>query len=288
MSGLIINPFQVQPLITGGPWDFSGAIYNSISKVIPNMTQARGLYTVPGGLIAFAVDRIATGDIVRKYSMSPANDITSLTQVDTFALSGQSLANDAMDIFFSPDGLKMFIMGFSPQDQIHQYTLTGAHDISAPTFDGQYGDTFGGNPATFGLFIKPDGLKAWVTEGTGQIFPVTLTTAWDFIATAPSTGTATSPGGLPSVNWRDIYFRDDGTRFYLASFTATENAVFQFDLSVPWDETSHDAGTVISLPDSGNNSGTPPFSITDVEITQSGTKATILNPLDNTLYEYDL
>lgn len=118
-----------------------------------------------------------------------------------------------VNIWFSPDGLSMFISYFiSFSDaQIRKYSLSVAWDITS-TITLQQQTTifsyFGDNPK--GMFISPDGLKMFVVTnngGTKNYREYSLSTAWDITST-------TQVDTKGSVNDRVLVFNPNGTQFY--------------------------------------------------------------------------
>jgi hypothetical protein len=86
------------------------------------------------------------------------------------------------DVFFKPDGLKMYVIG-TISDAVFQYDLSTAWDVSTASFTYPTTEYFSvGSQETnpTGVFFKPDGLKMYVIGSFGDdVNEYDLSTAWD-------------------------------------------------------------------------------------------------------------
>ena len=64
------------------------------------------------------------------------------------------------DIFFKPDGTKMYVIG-TISDSIHEYDLSTAWDISTAVFLQSF-SVAAKETRLSGLFFKPDGTKMYI------------------------------------------------------------------------------------------------------------------------------
>lgn len=108
--------------------------------------------------------------------------------------------------------------------------------LAGATYDGVEG-AVGEDTTPQGLFIKPDGTQLY-TSGTGSdlVRQYDFGTPWDlttlsFDASAPA---------LPFLEPTALFFKPDGTKMYVAlnPTLTTNDGVYQFSLSTPWDVTS--------------------------------------------------
>jgi hypothetical protein len=156
-------------------------------------------------------------------------DITTAAYVQKFAFGSTETVPQA--IFFKPDGLKMYITGYSAK--VHEYNLSTAWDVSTATlvhFHSVSGDT----TSPTGLFFKSDGTKMFVLEQDVQrVFQYTLSTAWDV-----STAGSSSLFGLASQdgNVEGVFFKPDGLKMYVIG--RTNDKVYEYNLSTAWDITT--------------------------------------------------
>jgi len=74
-----------------------------------------------------------TGDDVNEYTLTTAWDVSSASFVDSFSVASEEASPS--DIAFSKSGEKMFIVG-NNDDDVNEYTLTTAWDVSTASFTG--------------------------------------------------------------------------------------------------------------------------------------------------------
>ena len=133
-------------------------------------------------------------------------------------------------LFFSPDGLNMYVNG-STGDDVNQYTLSTAFNVSTATFVRLF-STSAQDSAPSDIFFKPDGLSMFIMGGTNDtVFQYTLSSAFDI-------STASYASKSFSVNSQDaspngLWFKPDGTVMYVVG--STNDTVFQYTLGTAWD-----------------------------------------------------
>lgn len=132
------------------------------------------------------------------------------------------------DLFFSPDGLKMYIIG-TTGDDVNEYNLSTAWVVSSAVYSTVFSvssqDT---NPS--GIFFRADGTKMYVVGSTGDaVYQYTLSTPWS-IATASYDNISFSVAAEATPN--GLWFRPNGLSMYMVG--STEDAVYQYTLSTAW------------------------------------------------------
>jgi sugar lactone lactonase YvrE len=133
-------------------------------------------------------------------------------------------------LFISPDGLNMYVNG-TTGDDVNQYTLSTAWDVSTATFVRLF-STSAQDSAPADIFFKPDGLSMFIMGNTNDtVFQYTLSSAFDI-------STATYASKSFSVNTQDatpqgLWFKPDGTVMYFVG--TTTDAVYQYNLGTAWD-----------------------------------------------------
>lgn len=141
------------------------------------------------------------------------------------------------DLFFKPDGTKMYIIGRSGDD-VDEYDLSTAWDTTTATHNQTFSVTSQeGSPTS--LWFKPDGTKMYVIGvAADKVFEYDLSTAWD-ISTASYSNNNLSTSGQNTA-MEGIYFKEDGTQFWLvgSGTSPIAHSVFQYDLSTAWDITT--------------------------------------------------
>ena len=141
--------------------------------------------------------------------------------------------NGLRSVFFKTDGTSMYSIGGS--GNINQYTLSTAWDVSSASYANKNFSVSGFEGSPEGLYIKPDGTKAYyVGKQQDTVRRLSLSTAWD-ISTASYDGNGISVAGQENA-LTDIWFKPDGTRMYVIG--TTNDTVYQYTLSTAWDETT--------------------------------------------------
>jgi hypothetical protein len=214
-----INEFSVAV-----PWDISTATPNSSLSISAQESNPSGLFFSPDGLYMYHTGE--SQDKVHQYTLSTAWTLS--TASFTRSLSVYSQEPIPLGIFFRADGLKMYIAG-SQIDEVNEYTLTTAWDISTASFL----QLFSVNPQETqpsDIFFKSDGLTMFLVGSAGDdMNEYTLTTAWD-ISTASFTRLFNF-GTEPNVE--AFSFNSDGTSvFIVGSSTNTIREYSTGDLTV--------------------------------------------------------
>ena len=186
-------------------------------------TTVGGIFITPNGTALFIVG--TTNDTVYKYALSTPWDIMTASFSQSFSVSTYEASPTG--IFFKPDGTKMFIIG-SSGDEVNQFSLSPAWDISSPSFGG-FKSVSAQDTAPQGVHFSPDGTVMFmVGQATGRIQQYGLSTPWNVT-------TASSIRSFSLTTWtsnpNDLWFKDDGTAFYVL---AGEGEIFQFDMPNPW------------------------------------------------------
>lgn len=177
------------------------------------------------------------------------------------------------DIFFKPDGLKMYIV-WSTWDEVNEYDLSTAWDIKSAT----YSSTFSVSAKTTApewLFFWNSGTEMYVVNAN-TVHQYTLSTAWD-ITTATFTSSYASLQGTANFG---VSFNDDGTKMY--SISINTNLIYQYTLSTAWLASSASYDSVSFSVASESTSSWA------IRFKDDGTKMWILDLTLDALFEYDL
>jgi len=209
--------------------DIANASYDSVSLSLIPYTDIRGLFLKDDGTKLYA---LSAGDTdVKEYNLSTAWDVSSGTYSQAFDVGNEE--GNPNTIFFKDDGTKMYILGRNGDD-VNEYNLSTAWDISSASYS-QVFSVASQETNPFGMFFKPDGLKLYIIGLINTtVYEYTLTTAWD-VSTASYSSNSFSISSQDTAP-REINFNDDGTKMYMLG--ATNDAVFEYDLSTAWDVSS--------------------------------------------------
>lgn len=209
------------------PWDISTAVdnsksYDSTAEGATSVTEVRFNET---GDIMYLLD--FTDARIYQYTLADQWVVTTATYASKFKTISESSRPTCL--FFKPGGLKMYVgtNEIGGGDNIYQYTLSTAWDVSTASYDSVAYSASG----PIGLYISPDGTRLYYANvDTGVVQQVTLNTPWDLSSTTNigtfSTQTGTSQG---------VWFKPDGSIGYVINNHTTESRINQytFDAGIP-------------------------------------------------------
>ena len=219
VSGDDVNEYNLSTA-----WDVSTASFFQLFSVAAQDATPTGLFFKSDGTKMYVIGQ--TGDDVNEYSLSTAWDVSTASYVQVFSVALEEVTPS--DLFFKPDGTKMYVIGVSGDD-VNEYNLSTAWDVSTASFF-QLFSVAAQDAAPQGLFFKPDGTKMYIT-GIGQdVNEYNLSTAWDvstatFIQVFSVAAQESSP--------QSVFFKPDGTKMYVIG--TTNDRVNEYNLSTAWD-----------------------------------------------------
>jgi DNA-binding beta-propeller fold protein YncE len=191
-------------------------------------------------------------DTVFEYNLGTAWDISTASYLQGFSVAAQGTS--PTELFFKPDGTKMYIIE-AAGDDVNEYDLGTAWNVSTASFLQLFSiATEEINPS--GIFFKPDGLKMYITGTTSDaVHEYDLGTAWD-ISTASfvQNFSVATEDGTP----QGMFFKPDGAKMYILG--STNDVVYQYSTvsssnttpTVAWPESiTWETGSAPTLPDLG-------------------------------------
>jgi len=223
-------------------WDVSTSSFNQLFSVAGQETSPSGVAFDPDGTRMYVVGFI--GDDINQYDLSTAWDISTAAVavnseqyfdtstavfVQNFSISSQD--TNPREIFFKPDGTKMYILGGTGQD-VNEYNLSTAWDVSTSSYSQNFSiSSQTGQP--HGLFFRADGAKMFMCGLHRAVSEYNLSTAWDVTSASHSQDFSVSS---QDTNPQDLFFKTDGTKMYILGGVGDD--VNEYDLSTAWDVTS--------------------------------------------------
>ena len=251
-DGLFFKPDGTKMYVAGGTdnsvseynlstaWDISSSSFSYSFDVNPQEESIHGVFFKPDGtkmyIIGTQKDSVFQYDLSTAWDVStadPARDPEKYFDISTASFSRLfSIASQEIypaDIFFKPDGTKMYIAG-NQGDDVNEYNLSAAWNVSTASYSQSF-SVSSQEVSIAGVFFKPDGTKMYVTGTSGDdVNEYDLSTAWDVSTASYSqnfsvAGQETSPNGL--------FFKPDGKKMYVVG--ATGDDVNEYDLSTAWD-----------------------------------------------------
>lgn len=156
-----------------------------------------------------------SGDDVNQYSLGTAWNISTASYVTAFSVAGQETTPNSL--FFSPDGLNMYVGG-QTGDDVNQYSLGTAWNVATASYVRVRSTKAQEDGGPLGLFFKSDGTKMYITGDSRLVHEYDLSTAWDISTTSyvgylDVSGFARGPTGLT--------FKDDGTKLFTIDSNGT-------------------------------------------------------------------
>jgi len=209
--------------------DLTTASYDSVSFSIASQdTAPTGIYFKSDGTKLYMSGRFY--DAMYQYSLSTAWDL-STASYDSVSFSVATEATFPETIQFKTDGTSFYTIDRS-NDNIYQYDLTTAWDISTASYANKSFNVNTQEGAPYAIFFKSDGTKVYMTGAINDtVYQYSLSTAWD-ISTASYDSVSFSVStqlSSPSA----LFFNPDGDKFW--AIGSLGRTVYQYSLSTAWD-----------------------------------------------------
>jgi 6-phosphogluconolactonase (cycloisomerase 2 family) len=257
-------------------WDLSAAVYDNVSFSVGSQDgEPRDVYITTNGITMYVIAK--NGDKIYQYTLSAPWDI-STASYDSKFLSFNSQDGEPQDMWFKPDGTKVYLVGNS-SDKVYQYTMSTAWDISTASYDSINFSVRNEAGLPTGLYFKSDGTKMYVGNwNNDRISQYSLSAEWDistasfdskYIATAPQDSALQS-----------FYITPDGKTLF--TLGGNSDDVFQYSMSTPWDiSTAIYEGISFSI--SAQDS-----LVEGLFFRNDGTKMYVIGNSSNKIYQYSL
>ena len=219
-------------------FDVSTASFTDSFSLSSQTNQPSDLHFKPDGTSFFISDR-STEDIFQ-YNMTSAFDVSTASYANkSFA---QAQDTNICGLTFSSDGTKMYIGGLI-NDEIFQYSLSSAFDVSTASYDSVSLDISSQSSAAFSITFNNDGTKLFVLDNTEFIFQYNLSTAFN-LSTASYSNISHQLTEDTSQN-KALTFSADGTKMYVTGTSVGK--VFQYSTSVNINSLDLSTGSVFNL-----------------------------------------
>ena len=200
-------------------FNLSTASYDNVSFTFTGgVSNPHGIAFNTDGTKMYVVDRGAGA--VLQYSLTTGFDVSTASYDSvSFSVDSQSLYN--IDLSFSTDGTKMYLVNMFSPSEIFQYDLSTGFDLSTASYNSVSYSLTDQTSQPSALTLSPNGTKMYVMyQGsgttTGVIRSYSLSTAFD-ISTASydnasiSLGTLVATPGYPM----GMHFSSDGTKMFI-------------------------------------------------------------------------
>lgn len=200
-------------------------------------------------------------------------NLSEVSYLQNLDVSSQELYPS--DVFFKPDGLKMYVSG-TDGDDINEYDLSTAWDVTSASYSQSF-SLASQETGLAGFYIKADGTKLYATGYVGDgVYEYSLSTAWD-VSTASYTATfsVSSQEATPY----GVSFKTDGLKMYIVG--VTNDNIYEYNLSTAWDISSASYSQSFSL----SSQDTAPSGIF---FKPDGTELYVSGLTGDSVYQYDL
>jgi len=225
-------------LLSGGTetsnveFSLSGAAYDNSSFSIspPAGGNARDVFFKTDGTKFYVLDTV--DDKIWQFALSTAWDLSTASyESKFFDVSPQETAPRGM--WIKPDGTKLYVVGADATgDELEQYSLSTAWDISTASYDSVNFDFGTQDDAPNGIYFNVDGTKLWMAGQTNSsIYQYSLSTAWDVSTVSYDSKSLDVSGTVSALN--DVFLVNDGARLIVGG--GATDTLFQYDLSTDYD-----------------------------------------------------
>ena len=205
------------------PWDISTASYDSKNFSVGSQEYSPGgVFFKDDGAVMYVTG--AGSDAIHQYDLSTPWDISTASYDDELDVQDEDVS--PTDVFIGNDGTRLYMVGAS-SDEVHQYTLGSAWDISTSvSYNGSH-DVGSEDNTPRGVSFSDDGTQMFVVGSQNDtIYQYALSTGWDI-------STASYDSKSLSVNAQEsfpsaVFFKTDGEKFYVVGMAS--DAVHQYSV----------------------------------------------------------
>jgi len=146
----------------GTAWDVSTAVYLQEFSVAAKEANPEGVFFKPDGTKMYTIG--LNGDTVDEYDLGTAWDVSTAVYLQEFSVAAKETA--PRDVFFKPDGTKMYTIG-SFGDTVDEYDLGTAWDVSTAVYLQEF-SVAAKETGPQGVFFKSDGTKMYTIGYIGK------------------------------------------------------------------------------------------------------------------------
>lgn len=193
-------------------WNTDYARYDGVFDT--TLGDANNVFISPEGTEIYITEHNGGGGTsnLRQYTLSTPWNITTATLTRTLDIDAAGRDDKAADIFFTPDGLKMYVLG-TENNRIYEYSLSTAWDISTTTYVTQSPALGGEDGVVTGMYIREDGKQVFMCgTAADKIHQYIMSTAWDISSMELVEDVAFTP-----LNPDSLFFSRDGVYAFITN-----------------------------------------------------------------------
>jgi DNA-binding beta-propeller fold protein YncE len=213
-------------------WNVTTASYVQNVSVAAQEITPQGLFFKPDGTKMYVIG--TSGDDVNEYDLSTAWNVATASYLQNVSVAAQESGPN--DLFFKPDGTKMYVIG-TVGDDVNEYNLSSAWNVATASYV-QNVSVAAQEITPEGLFFRDDGIKMYVLGNTGDdVNEYDLSSAWN-VATASLSVPVQNYFSVQAqeANPTGLFFKPDGTKMYVVGTTGDD--VNEYNLNIAWDITT--------------------------------------------------
>jgi sugar lactone lactonase YvrE len=144
------------------PWNISTASHTRNLSVSATDAGAQSVFFVASGDIMYLLG--SGNDKVYRFNLSTPWDISTASFVNDFSVFDEDIVSGGL--FFSPDGLRFFVVG-SSGDEVNEYSMSTAWDISGASYV-RVVSISAQDTSPRNMFIGNDGMAMYVIGQVGR------------------------------------------------------------------------------------------------------------------------
>ncbi|KKN57907.1 hypothetical protein LCGC14_0557380 [marine sediment metagenome] len=199
-------------------WEVSTATYDSKSfSVATEEPDPQGIFFKPDGTKLYVIG--VANDTVYQYTLSTPWDVSTATY-DSKSFNVATEENNPEGLFFKPDGMKLYVVGFINKT-VHQYSLSTAWEVDV-------------------TWSSPPTVSAGTIEDIGDgLWRVSMTQANNGTGNKTLTVTISPAGAVPSATgtvyaWGVQLSRNTARIGYVKTTTAAIQAIYPLGFKYGW------------------------------------------------------
>lgn len=263
-------------------WNISTAAYpvtTDIGRLPLNQDEEQfyviGLAFKTDGTKIYVVN--LNDNAISEFNLSSAWDITTMSYVQEFVVASP-FSYAVYNIYFKPDGLKLYAITSQSTASVQEYTLSSAWNVTTASLTNTLSISAQEGSSPRGIFFKDDGTKMYTTgQSSDGVNQYDLSTPWDtstasFQFKFSVSGQETNPVA--------VFFKPEGDVMYVMGISGDD--INQYRLSTPWNVST--ASYSINF----NTRPQSPYNAYGLAFKSDGTKFYIGYPFGSYIVAYDI
>lgn len=259
---------SVDTASTSGSFNVANTAFVQSTSTAAQDITVRNIRFNDDGTKLFYLGNASTS--IYQYDLSTPYDI-STTHFSTSTVI--TVDDNLVDLAFNISGTKLFILG-NQNRNVYEYDLGSPYDITSIAFVQSRGTSPENQPRT--VTFNNDGTKMYISgRSTDTIREYDLSTAFDISTASHLQSTSTL---AVDDDVRGHRFNNDGTKMFIAG--NQNNAIFEYDLSAPYDVSTAAFSQSTSTPQDS--------SIVGLEFNNDGTAVYLTGDDNDAIYQYSM